>query len=356
MTVVRFYNKTRFSGLETHIANSYTNAVLQALRFSRPVRKIAEAHTCDSCPKVDCLLCEAGFLFRMLKDAHGTNCQATNFSRAFSASAKGRTPLLRVGGELNNVHSTARTLGLMDSESGSSQAAYSSLIQTFNRFLFDQFADESSPVAPEGSNSVVVKSYAQRPRLPTPFAQLVNIECVTVTTCLSCGHKVEKPSTSRVIDLLYPRKVRATGIWHSLHISPLTRVGTQAMSNEPQPATDFASILRGSFTREQTSRTACPGCKASQHVRIRRVLDKDADLPPVLAVNAAISSSTQLQYWLDSGRGTEGRFLQPRIKLAKRGETVEVSQDMTQEGNEDEVEYELNVSLFHLFPTLAFEH
>lgn len=88
-----FYNKTSFSGLETHITNSYTNSLLQALHYTKPIRTLAEAHTFAPCLKENCLLCEAGFLFRMLGDAKGMNCQATNFSRAFSASPQGQSAL-----------------------------------------------------------------------------------------------------------------------------------------------------------------------------------------------------------------------------------------------------------------------
>jgi PAB-dependent poly(A)-specific ribonuclease subunit 2 len=86
-----FYNKTRYSGLETHITNSYTNSLLQALHYTSPVRTLAESHTYSSCTKENCLLCEAGFLFRMLGDAKGMNCQASNFSRAFCASPQGES-------------------------------------------------------------------------------------------------------------------------------------------------------------------------------------------------------------------------------------------------------------------------
>lgn len=89
MLPASFYNKTEYSGLETHITNSYTNSLLQALHYTAPVRTLAETHTHSACPKENCLLCEAGFLFRMLGDAKGMNCQASNFSRAFSASPQG---------------------------------------------------------------------------------------------------------------------------------------------------------------------------------------------------------------------------------------------------------------------------
>lgn len=84
-----FYNKTSYSGLETHILNSYTNSLLQVLRFVRPIRKLAEGHIWTNCARENCFLCEAGFLFKMLRDAKGVNCQASNFSRAFSCNAQG---------------------------------------------------------------------------------------------------------------------------------------------------------------------------------------------------------------------------------------------------------------------------
>jgi len=84
-----FYNRTQYSGLETDILNSYTNSLLQALHYTSPIRTVAKGHICVNCKKESCLLCEAGFLFRMLEDAKGINCQASNFSRAFSATPQG---------------------------------------------------------------------------------------------------------------------------------------------------------------------------------------------------------------------------------------------------------------------------
>jgi hypothetical protein len=62
---------------------------LQALRYTLPIRIVAKAHIAQDCPKESYLLCEAGFLFRMLEDTKGIDCQASNFSRAFSSSSQG---------------------------------------------------------------------------------------------------------------------------------------------------------------------------------------------------------------------------------------------------------------------------
>lgn len=89
LTVTRYYNKTKFSGLETHIANSYTNPLLQLLRFTPLIRNVALHHTATTCLVATCLLCEMGFLFDMMEKAEGQSCQATNFLKTFSSVSEG---------------------------------------------------------------------------------------------------------------------------------------------------------------------------------------------------------------------------------------------------------------------------
>jgi PAB-dependent poly(A)-specific ribonuclease subunit 2 len=87
---IRYYNKTKYSGLETHIANSYANPLLQLYRFTPIMRNLALAHTATtSCMYQSCLLCELGFLVDMLEKASGQNCQATNFLKNFSSQSTG---------------------------------------------------------------------------------------------------------------------------------------------------------------------------------------------------------------------------------------------------------------------------
>lgn len=88
----RFYNKTSYSGLETHILNSYTNPVLQVMNYTLPIRKLAKSHITTNCPREHCLLCELGFVVRMLEDAHGTNCQSSNFCKTVGVLAQGKFP------------------------------------------------------------------------------------------------------------------------------------------------------------------------------------------------------------------------------------------------------------------------
>lgn len=88
----RYYNKTSYSGLEIHIANSYSNPLLQLYRFTPLLRNLALQHTATSCLVETCLLCEMGYLFNMLELAGGLNCQATNFLKTFSSLPQGRDP------------------------------------------------------------------------------------------------------------------------------------------------------------------------------------------------------------------------------------------------------------------------
>jgi len=85
----RFYNKTEYSGLETHILNSYTNPVVQVMHYCLPIRRFAKYHITTNCPREHCLLCELGFVVRMLEDATGINCQSSNFCKTVGVLAQG---------------------------------------------------------------------------------------------------------------------------------------------------------------------------------------------------------------------------------------------------------------------------
>ena len=83
-----YYNHTDYSGLETHIVNSYTNPLLQLLHYTLPIRELAKSHITIDCQREHCLLCELGFVVRMLEDARGTNCQSSNFCKTVGVLAQ----------------------------------------------------------------------------------------------------------------------------------------------------------------------------------------------------------------------------------------------------------------------------
>jgi PAB-dependent poly(A)-specific ribonuclease subunit 2 len=89
LNAISFYNKTPYSGLEIHIANSYANSLLQLMHFTPIMRNIALQHAATACLNDTCLLCEMGFLFDMLQKAEGSICQATNLLKTLSNLPQG---------------------------------------------------------------------------------------------------------------------------------------------------------------------------------------------------------------------------------------------------------------------------
>lgn len=288
-----YYNRTRFSGLETDIINSYTNALLQALHYTEPVRAIAKAHICIDCQKENCLLCEAGFLFRMLEDAKGTNCQATNFSRAFSATPQ------------------ASALGLMDwnSDKTSTIPPPSTLIQNFNRWLLSTFTTEA---VVEGQTFSVRPSTIESMSLKSPpsaINQVLGVAVKTTNRCLSCQHVTVRDSTIQAVDLSWPRKSSAE-------------------------APSFADTLKSAIIRSSTTKANCSNCKTFAGLDSRRDLagDPSTALPPVLFVNAMVSSPEQFEIWKDRHEGGKRKHYLPRRITFRPGTNGEVVVDESGEG------------------------
>ncbi|EIW68674.1 hypothetical protein TREMEDRAFT_31884 [Tremella mesenterica DSM 1558] len=260
-----YYNDTSFSGLETDILNSYTNALLQALHYTIPVRAVAKAHICVDCKKEHCLLCEAGFLFRMLEDAKGINCQASNFSRAFSATPQ------------------AVALGLLEENTSSkSTSAYGNMIQNFNRWLLSTFSTESIV---EGKTfdllpkTLADLSLGDRNNVDGPNSvmsaidQIVGVKVRTTSTCAACGYVTERDSTLQAVDLQYPK--------NSDDVS-------------------FSEILASSVSRDTLHKASCLNCKQFARLNIsRRLAHGITSLPPVLSVNAKVTSPAIFDIWKD---------------------------------------------------------
>ncbi|KAG8829897.1 poly(A)-specific ribonuclease [Serendipita sp. 400] len=265
-----FYNRTAFSGLETHILNSYTNALIQSMHYVMPLRRIAKSHITMACSREYCLLCELGFVMRMLEDAKGINCQATNFCRAIS-----------------NI-STAATYGVVDYGQDHQETDYGAKIQMFNRFIIENIKSEGN-MAPNNPSMTPFREFPAIGTIPL-ISQLLSVDSHSVTVCSNCKTSREKPDTSHIIDIIYPRK---------------------APSNEAQPPSDFASILRNSLLRDYSLKAACPSCKQIAVQQTRRPL-KLTELPPVLLLNASVHNADALKYWQDT---RTSRFLKPFVGL-----------------------------------------
>jgi PAB-dependent poly(A)-specific ribonuclease subunit 2 len=170
----RFYNRTAYSGLETHIVNSYANSLLQLYRFTPVLRNLSLLHTATSCLVPDCMLCQLGFLTDMLEKAEGYNCQATNFFKTFSGL------------------SAASSLNLLEEHSGGSRPPLASTIQAVNRFLLEKFVADYRHVAPQ-------MSYLE---------QALSTKVTTTISCAHCSHEQMRSDNALCLDLQYSFKVR----------------------------------------------------------------------------------------------------------------------------------------------------
>ncbi|KAK4684555.1 PAB-dependent poly(A)-specific ribonuclease subunit 2, partial [Tremellales sp. Uapishka_1] len=265
-----FFNHTQYSGLETHILNSYTNALLQALHYTLPIRAVAKAHL------------------------GSTAKRATSLEH----SARHHKVSLAQPTELTS----AAALGLMDVNE-LTPAPYGSLIQSFNRWLLSTFSveavveGETFDLRPRSIENLALSS------TPSAINQVLGIETVTTNTCLNCGYTTSRDSIQHVIDLSYPRKV-----------SRQLDNADKQLSDTPS----FPTLLRSCIIRESSTKATCSSCKQVTYLESKRALASAADinLPPVLSINAMVSSPETLDVWRDKRNGKEiKRYLPERIAI-----------------------------------------
>ncbi|KAJ7349108.1 ubiquitin carboxyl-terminal hydrolase-domain-containing protein [Mycena albidolilacea] len=278
-----FYNKTEYSGLETHILNSYTNALVQIMHYNPSIRRLAKSHITTSCPREHCLLCELGFVVRMLEDANGTNCQASNFCKTVGVLAQ-----------------SSNAIELIDYGRESTKVDYALMIQAFHRFLLDHLSSEGNtfPHNPRILTNPTLTADPAPTHLPVaaPVTQLLGVDAKNLITCMNCKAVREKENMTHVIDLAYPRPI----------------------PNDPLPL-DFTAILRNALLRHMSHKATCQTCKHFSNFSSRRSI-ASRDLPPFLAINASVYSAESLGYWLDN---KNQRFLKPQIALHGQVEGVD---------------------------------
>ncbi|KAL1594781.1 poly(A)-specific ribonuclease [Nothophoma quercina] len=236
-----YYNQTPYSGLETHIANSYANSLLQLFRFTPLIRNIALQHTASACLFEPCLLCELGFLIDMLEKATGLNCQASNFLKTFSSL------------------SNAASLNLL--EEFAPNIALTSMVQNLNRFLLDKISDELRQMLPVGSG-------------PSPMDHILETQARASMRCAQCANETIRGGKNFVNELVYPAK----------HVMKNTRI--------PRPT--FSQILKASVERQDQTRGWCTKCNRYQQMVQRKTIQT---IPGVLMLNAAIQSHEAKLLW-----------------------------------------------------------
>ncbi|KAI0792843.1 ubiquitin carboxyl-terminal hydrolase-domain-containing protein [Abortiporus biennis] len=280
-----FYNQTEFSGLETHIMNSYTNAIVQLLHYTQPIRQLAKSHITTDCNREHCLFCELGFVVRMLEDAKGTNCQSSNFCKTVGVLAHG-----------------FNLLELVDYGKENADLNYAHMIQTFHRFLVDQLSsagdaqNQHIPGHPPKPNPWIYKGLAEANHFgsaaPSPITQLMGIDAKNIVTCVNCQAVKEKDNLTYVVDLMYPNRKQPT--------------------NDFKDGTDFPSILRNSLLRHTTHKGSCSMCNRQFATFDSKRSIASRDLPPILAINAAAFTEDNTKFWKDSRHDT---FLKPTLEL-----------------------------------------
>ena len=238
-----FFNKTAFSGLETHISNSYINSLLQLYRFVPLLRNVAIQHAATSCVDGSCLLCEFGFLFDMLEKAAGQNCQATNLLRTFGASR------------------AAAGMNLFESSATASGVPLGNLIQSVNRFFLKHIADD------------YIKINQNRDGID----EILSTNFVEVIRCMQCNSESVKHSSTYLHDLSY----LAPDLKH--HRPHMYR---------------FSQILKNSIERETRGKAWCNRCHRYQQLAIRKTIRQ---LPYVLIINTVVLTLAARQTWETPG-------------------------------------------------------
>ncbi|KAI9733955.1 MAG: poly(A)-specific ribonuclease [Cirrosporium novae-zelandiae] len=232
-----FYNKTSFSGLETHIANSYTNPLLQLLKFTPLFRNLALHHAASTCLQETCLLCEMGFLFDMLEKANGQSCQATNLLKTFSS------------------FQDASQLGLLEENLPSTSISH--LIQSVCRFFMQRMKLDYD------------KNVAQSSQFENTFT----IEAMSNHHCTYCRKEQLRADSSMVTDLIYAGLAEA----NNRRITP-----------------SFAQILKSTLQQEIQSRAFCENCKTYRIMTRQRMVQA---IPSVLMLNAHVTKPTEKALW-----------------------------------------------------------
>ncbi|KAK9467389.1 ubiquitin carboxyl-terminal hydrolase-domain-containing protein [Lipomyces arxii] len=268
-----FYNRTPYAGLETHLQNTYTNALLQLFRFTPAIYNFALDHVSGSCKLDICLCCELGFLFDMLVKARSQHCRAYNFVRALSAIPQ------------------AAALGLIDDESTmQTQQPLGAMLQSFNRFLLERIGQENRSKELQ-SAEFISSAYS------TQLERIAGVTTMTTVRCNTCNSEISRRTTTYVTDLLYPST-------------------TDAPDRKNHPDKTLCGVLQQSLETKTNTRGWCTErCRRYQMLTtIKRV----QTLPPVLVLNAGVNSTVSRQLW------GQKNFLPLKIRIDNGNEGLRI--------------------------------
>ncbi|KAK9240841.1 ubiquitin carboxyl-terminal hydrolase-domain-containing protein [Lipomyces kononenkoae] len=276
-----FYNRTPYAGLETHLQNSYTNALLQLYRFTPLVYNFALKHVSGSCRLETCLLCELGFLFDMLVKAEGQHCRAYNFVRSLSSIPQ------------------ASALSLIEDEASTSkQNPVGAMLQSFNRFLLERIGQENRSKEIESSELI-------NNNFVTQLDKVAGVTTLTTVCCGNCKSETNRRATTYVTDLVYPKS-------HDGSSGRATANGTDSKGH----TWNFCNILQHSLESKTNTRGWCgEKCRRYQMLTTTKHV---LSLAPVLVLNAAVTTPASRQLW------SQKNFLPMKFQadIAKDGLTI----------------------------------
>lgn len=237
-----YYNKTKYSGLETHIANSYANSLLQIMHYTPLLRNMALKHAATACVGELCLLCELGFLFDMLQKADGSICQASNLLKTLSS------------------HPQTGNLGLLEEESNG--ASLNVMLQGLTRFLLERIVHDFKSISPTSPE----------------LEHILATSATSAIRCMNCRSEYTRPGSTFVNDLLYP---------------------TAAQARNPKiPRLTFSQVLKSSVERETISKGWCSKCARYRDIATRKAIHS---VPAVLMFNTAITTQENRLLWATPG-------------------------------------------------------
>ena len=238
----RYFNQTRYSGLEIHIVNSYANPLLQIFRFTNVIRNLALHHTARDCKFENCMLCETGFVVDMLEKANGLICQATNFFKALSKQPS--------------------AAGLHFLEEHTFNTPLTMMIQNLTRFLLPTLDDNFRRVARNtGELQLALGTFGR-----------------SYSACTTCSYEDAKDQIWYSHELVYPARNPKHAPRNVRHI--------------------FSRLLKESVERYDQHRGWCMRCQGYKAIRSRRGLLRT---PSVLMINAAIQTPEAKSLWSTPG-------------------------------------------------------
>ncbi|KAJ2777998.1 poly(A)-specific ribonuclease [Coemansia interrupta] len=256
------YNTTKCSGLEGDIANSYANALLQAIFYCEELRTVILSHCATDCPETYCLSCQLGFLFRMLETADGASCHATQFLQVLADRPE------------------AAALALLEDENGnpSDGTSYAVLVQRLLRFILEQANMECMALSAQQDQ--------QRQQQQRIIEQIVGFTQYTNTTCPQCKVTHNRSSHVFAADLNPPQGTAGlaallAGGSISAKRAEMTRTGKR---------TGILELIVRAFSRNETTRAWCAECRKFQLLQTEKYI---TSVPQgYLALNFPIAEQT----------------------------------------------------------------